>query len=286
MKFSIHSSLDYVVSNPATILCSLSCVTTEGQFVLEEKLSTNREADLSEIALGLTSNRYYVASVNEPGDFSLNYEALVDSCPRTKGYQSVQDSRINSLDADTIPFLFPSRYCQSDLFRDEASRIFGQIRGQLATAIAVESWLKQEIEYISGASNEGSSALETFQNQSGVCRDFAHLGIAMCRALTIPARYVTVYAHGLTPQDFHAVCEVYVGGQWYVMDGTGLAPLNGMVRIGTGRDASDAAVATLFGGVGGAGVSVQSDVADSETEEFIPVFRDDLLQRDEVLYLL
>jgi transglutaminase-like putative cysteine protease len=89
--------------------------------------------------------------------------------------------------------------------------------------------------------------MDTIEQRRGVCRDFAHLGIALCRALNVPARYVTAYAYQLNPPDFHACFEVFVNGWWYVFDPTRLAPLNGLVRIATGRDAADAAVCTIFG---------------------------------------
>ena len=104
--------------------------------------------------------------------------------------------------------------------------------------------------------------------RSGVCRDFAHLGIAMCRALTIPARYFTGYAHQLEPQDFHACFEASIGERWLLFDAARLAPLNGLVRIATGRDAADAAVAKLFGGVVGTKVTVNCQPAD---EGFVPL---------------
>lgn len=92
--------------------------------------------------------------------------------------------------------------------------------------------------------------------------DFAHLGIAFCRALTIPARYTTVYAYQLQPQDFHACFEAYINGEWYLFDAKNLEPLNGMIRISTGRDASDAAVATLFGEIQGVGLAEKCDCDD------------------------
>ena len=92
-----------------------------------------------------------------------------------------------------------------------------------------------------------TSAFDTVTQRTGVCRDFSHLGIALCRALNIPARYFAGYAYELEPPDFHACFECFIGGSWTVFDATQLAHLNGLVRIGTGRDAADAAVASIFG---------------------------------------
>ena len=114
---------------------------------------------------------------------------------------------------------------------------------------AVCDWIYQKVDYISGSSDSHTSAYDTATQRSGVCRDFAHLGIAFCRALSIPARFVSAYAWQLDPPDFHACFEAYLGDKWYLFDATCLAPTNGLVRIGTGRDAADTAFATVFGAV-------------------------------------
>ena len=110
-------------------------------------------------------------------------------------------------------------------------------------------WIHDNVEYVRGSTNSGTSAYDTVTQRVGVCRDFAHLGIALCRALNIPARYFTGYAYELEPPDFHACFECYIGGEWMVFDATRLAHLNGLVRIASGRDAADTAVASIFGAV-------------------------------------
>lgn len=285
MKFQIQSSLFYNVVGPSTLLCSLSCSRTGGQTIVEESLATSRPAEFTELAIGLTSNRISSIEVEDPGDFSVSYNSLVETAFDLVDPWGLMDESVADLGADTLPFLFPSRYAPSDLLREEASELFGGIDGKLNQALAVEDWLSSNVEYVVGASGEGSSALDTLQSKSGVCRDFAHLGIAFCRALTIPARYVTVYAYQLQPQDFHAVFEVYVGGNWFVIDGTRLAPLDGMIRIGSGRDASDAAVATLFGEIHGAGVAVDVQIPADLADAYEPITRDSLQQQGKALSL-
>jgi transglutaminase-like putative cysteine protease len=102
-----------------------------------------------------------------------------------------------------------------------------------------------------GASDVSTSAVDTLIEQVGVCRDFAHLMIALCRAVNIPARFVTGIDYGadpiLGPLDFHAYVEVFLGDRWYLFDPTGISPRMGLVRIGTGRDAADVSFATMFG---------------------------------------
>ena len=106
----------------------------------------------------------------------------------------------------------------------------------------------QHIEYLPGTTNASSGACEVLLQRAGVCRDFAHLSISLCRSLGIPARYVSAYAPGLDPpSDFHGVFEAYLGGRWYFFDATRMAPLNSLVRISTARDAADASFATIVG---------------------------------------
>jgi transglutaminase-like putative cysteine protease len=103
---------------------------------------------------------------------------------------------------------------------------------------------------------------------AGVCRDFAHLGIALCRALTIPARYFTAYAYKLNPPDFHACFEAYLGNEWVLFDATKLVPLNGIVKIATGRDAADTAIASLFGNVSCKEINVSCKLAEEGFKPF------------------
>ncbi len=285
MKFSICSSLYYNISDRATVLCSLSCSETPFQKISNEKLIVNRAAERSDLSVGLDGNRFTKLQVDEPGDLQIQYSALVETSPRSVPVDELYNDRSSSLEAVALPYLFPSRYAPADRMRAVAMDLFGHIRGSFNIAMAIEDWLFEHITYQAGASDEQSWALDTMETRTGVCRDFAHLGIALCRALTIPARYCTVYSYQLYPQDFHAVFEVYIAGSWYVIDGTRKAPLSGMVRIGTGRDASDAAVATLFGGVTGQGIAVDVQLTSSQNEDYIPVTRESLRENGKAYFL-
>ena len=144
----------------------------------------------------------------------------------------------------------PSRYCESDVMSRAAQQLFGHLPQGLSRVRAIESWLHESIYYMPGFSNSTTTAQEVFVQRAGVCRDFAHLGITLCRALNIPARLVVGYVHfAEPPQDFHAVFEAWLDNQWVQFDGTKMAPLDRLVRVGTGRDAKDVAFATIFGGV-------------------------------------
>jgi transglutaminase-like putative cysteine protease len=145
-------------------------------------------------------------------------------------------------------YLRPSRYCPSDHLIGFAAAQFGTGAHAGARVAAIANWIRQRIGYVPGSSSVHDSAEDTLLTGMGTCRDFAHLGIALCRATGIPARFAAVYAPGLAPMDFHAVFEAFVEGRWYVYDSTGLAPRSSLVRIVTGRDAADAAFAATTSG--------------------------------------
>lgn len=147
---------------------------------------------------------------------------------------------------DIIEYRRPSRYCESDTLFATARSEFGGVRGKEALEL-VASWVSDRLSYVPGASQPIDGAVATMLARRGVCRDFAHLVVALLRSLDIPARLVSVYAAGLSPMDFHAVAEAYVDGAWHVVDATGLAPRSSLLRIATGQDASETAFLSQHG---------------------------------------
>jgi transglutaminase-like putative cysteine protease len=150
--------------------------------------------------------------------------------------------------AEALVFVYPSRFCQSDLLARLAKREFNQNESGFYRVTRICNWISERIEYLSGTTTPTTSAFDTVTQLAGVCRDFAHLAIAFCRSLGIPARFVSAYAYGLNPPDFHAYIEAFLGGRWLLFDPTRLAPQSSFVRIGQGRDAADTSFATIFGG--------------------------------------
>ncbi len=147
------------------------------------------------------------------------------------------------VDLDLVTYLRPSRYCESDSLTPTARSEFAGLSGhELLSAVTL--WVWERLRYVPGSSLPTDGAEQTLLARKGVCRDYAHLVIALLRALDVPARMVAVYAPGLSPMDFHAVAEAYVDGAWWVVDATRLAPRESMVRISTGRDAADIAFLT------------------------------------------
>jgi len=181
-------------------------------------------------------NRLHVLDVGS-GPLTVDYRARVTGrAGQAPGHPS-----------DELLYLRPSRYCESDTLGPTARAEFAGLAGVDLLA-AVSSWVGTRLAYVPGSSLPTDGAVRTLLSRQGVCRDFAHLVVALLRALDVPARTVAVYAPGLQPMDFHAVAEAYLDGRWCVVDATTLAPRSTLVRIATGRDASDTAFLSVHRG--------------------------------------
>lgn len=154
---------------------------------------------------------------------------------------------VDQLPEDALQFLLPSRYCQSDQMNKLAASIVAQKAPGYPQVAAIEQWLRDEMSYVSGSSDASTSAVDTAQSKTGVCRDYAHLGIALTRSLNIPARMVVGYLYRLDPMDLHAWFEAFVGGRWFTFDGTQKEPRGNRITIGYGRDAADVALTSNYG---------------------------------------
>ena len=181
------------------------------------------------------------------GSFSIHTRARVtvpDNITREPGGQFIE---IQNLPDSVLCYLLPSRYCESEHFGQMAAEITAGQNWGYDQVAAIENWIKISIRYELSGSDAPVSATEVNSRQWGVCRDLAHLGIALCRSLTIPARMVVGYLHGLSPMDMHAWFEAYVAGRWYTFDPTQTELRGGYVVLGYGRDAADVAVYNQFG---------------------------------------
>ncbi|MDE0547514.1 transglutaminase family protein [Microbacterium sp. C7(2022)] len=172
------------------------------------------------------------------GAFALEYSASILGAGATA----------TASDVDPIVYTRPSRYAESDALAPTAAAEFAGIDDPADLVAAVSSWVGTRLAYVSGSSLPTDGAVRTLLSRTGVCRDYAHVCVALLRALGVPARLVSVYAPGLDPMDFHAVAEAWVDGHWRVMDATTLAPRDTLVRIATGRDAADTAFLTVMSG--------------------------------------
>jgi transglutaminase-like putative cysteine protease len=154
---------------------------------------------------------------------------------------------VQNLPDAVLTYLLPSRYCESDRLGQLAWEVVAGVRPGYDQVACIAQWLQSSVRYSPGSSNLQMSAVEVNQRREGVCRDLAHLGMALCRSLSIPARMVVGYLYGLNPMDFHAWFEAYVGGRWYTFDATQAVPCGGRVAVAYGRDAADVAIFNQFG---------------------------------------
>jgi transglutaminase-like putative cysteine protease len=170
-------------------------------------------------------------------------------------------------DVDLVRYVRPSRYCESDRILPTAYTVLPTLQGT-GLVQGVRDWVADELSYVSGSSRFTDGAVDTLLARRGVCRDYAHLVIALLRARDVPARLASVYAPGLSPMDFHAVVEAWVDGSWHLVDATGLAPRASMLRIATGRDAADTAfLSTVGGSLQLSGLSVTATVDELPLEQ-------------------
>ncbi len=244
MRLQVEANLRYWLYEPTDVLLAIEAAPTEEQRLLDDGLTVNALAPLRTVPGddGIGRRTWIRAT----GEFQANYRGtfLVERvCDPLMGLAIAPRDQ---LPAHVIPYLWPSRFCQSDLFTSFVEREFGHLSGGTKVQ-AMARWIQSHIDYRIGASNEKTSALDTFVARKGVCRDYAHVMAAFTRAAGIPARLVSAYAWRLEPQDFHAVVDVWLGGRWRLVDASGLAPTEGLVRIAVGRDATDISFMTVFG---------------------------------------
>jgi len=183
----------------------------------------------------------------EPGEFRVNYQCRVHTADHVDVDRTAEFVPVNLLPESVLEFLLPSRYCQSDLLNELALSAAGEGKTGYEQVAAIEQWLRDHLQNVRGSSDAKTTAVDTAKTRMGVCRDFAHLGIALTRSLNIPARMVVGYLHHLQPQDLHAWFEAFVGGRWFTFDGTQSEPRGNRIVIGYGRDATDVALATNYG---------------------------------------
>lgn len=248
LQYQVGCELDYFAYGPSTFIFNVAGCQNEYQHLITEQYTTTPALPWQEYSLAEEPNRYFRLNALA-GPLRVKYSGIIEvnrplSHPPVQGYTAPAQ-----LPCPVIHYLYPSRYCQSDLLLNFAQGEFGQWESGYAQVAAICDWIHQKVVYLPGSSDSFTSATETLLKRVGVCRDFAHLGVALCRALNIPARFVSGYAHGLNPPDFHAWFEAYLGQDWCQFDPSRLVPSQGLVQVGVGRDAADVALATILGAV-------------------------------------
>jgi transglutaminase-like putative cysteine protease len=266
MKFKLGCELSYNVVEETMFIFNIEAALISRHVSLRDKVVLQPNFARRGHTVPDAKTRY-IGVLAAAGDFSASYDAEVDLQVHRADPKKIHETPVPKLPLEILPYLLPSRFVPSDRLAAFATREFGELPKGHARITTICNWIHDNIEYRRGSSDAETIATEILIQRAGVCRDFAHLGIAFCRALDVPARYVTCYAHGLTPSDFHAVFEAYLDGRWWLFDATRQAALDGLVRIGVGRDAAEVAFATHFGTMEAGPIRVWIDRADGLPRE-------------------
>jgi transglutaminase-like putative cysteine protease len=248
LPFELRVELAYEIGGETELVFNFQPALTPRQKLLHEQLDIQGARRWEPSTDPASANRLIRMRASR-GKLAINYASRIELTPELVARTSVGRGGESVATPAAMPFLLPSRYCESDKLLSFAYGKFSSIHHPYARARAIRNWVQENLTFTPGVTDWHTSAIETFAERRGVCRDYAHLMIALCRATNLPARFVTGFDYGCTfgETDFHAYVEVLVDGRWFLFDPTGLCPRSGLVRIATGRDAADTAFATIFG---------------------------------------
>lgn len=261
----VDCQLEYEVNSPSHFLFNIEAAFHAGHEVQEERLTITPSMKVRNFHDERSGNRFFRLDAPK-GVLTVNYHArvLLNAVPVPL---HLDETPVTAVPDEVLHYLLPSRYCESDSLHRAAQQLFGKLPPGLPRVKAIENWIYESVEYCPGLAESTATAQDVFVQRVGVCHDFAHLGITLCRALNIPARLVVGYVYlEEPPQNFHALFEAWLEGRWVLFDATRLAPIDRLVRIGSGRDAKDVAFATIFGNVTLRRMEITVDEGDTPPE--------------------
>lgn len=243
----LHTScnLCFTVASPTPFILMLRPRSGAQQWVARESYTLNPSVPAVEFtdAYGNLCQRL----IAPPGEFSIRTSADVMTADDIDVAPGATFDQVQNLPDSVLTYLLPSRYCESEQFFVMANDIVQNLAPGYDQVACITDWIRRSVRFNPASQHDYMSAIEVNQVREGVCRDLAHMGIALCRALCIPARMVVGYLHGLQPMDLHAWFEAYVGGRWYTFDATQDAPRGGRVTVAYGHDAANVAIFSQFG---------------------------------------
>lgn len=244
MKIAIHANLNYTVSQPCDLLLQIGVASYAGQTLSTEALVIKGDPKLNTISgEDAVGQRAWLTIADH---FVCDYKAEIVIDRGKPDFHHLQRVPLTEMGDGVVRYLMPSRYCFPEDFFDITTTTFAGLFGGARVA-AMADWIRENFNYDPFASQMQMTATDSLAARSGVCRDYAHVLIAMCRAVGIPARIVSAYAPYVTPQDFHALVEVYLDDGWHLIDPTGMANADQIAVIGVGRDAADISFMTSYG---------------------------------------
>ncbi len=248
VALSVDVALDYRLESSSSILLAIEALGDAHQQVTAEQLLLNGQPLGPSTAIGDNSARYRWLALGA-GDLAIRYSATVLVERATADIFHLPVTPLSHIPPHIAPFLFASRHCDPARFdrvlADDMNLPLGWVADG-STILAIRDWIRGHLSY-EPVSTAETTATDTYVGRAGVCRDYAHLMIALARSAGVPARFVSCYAWQLDPPDFHAVAEVWMGGRWHLIDATGLAPESSLIAIARTRDAVDASFMTVFG---------------------------------------
>ena len=245
--FDIHNKLVYEVGGPAEFFFQIEAARVPEHTILSESFNVDPFVGMPREYVPANSHNRSLRVHADHGTTTIEYRARVIRQFEAPDLEA-PELPISQLPDEVMHYLLPSRYCESDVLSRMVQRTFGNVPRGYGRVQAIIDWIRQHIVYQIGQSDVTTTARDVLANRVGVCRDFAHVAITMCRALNIPARIVVGYVEFQEPPpDFHAIFEAHLGGKWVLFDPTGLAPVENVVRIASGADAMDVAFATIYG---------------------------------------
>ena len=251
MPISISASFAFETAEPIDILLQFEAAAIPEQRLISARTTMSDADHCARVAAGDQIGERIWLRVD--GRFEVNYTSEVELDRLLSPVSSLKRVPPHELPAAAVKYLFDSRYCQADRMQSFVHDEFGHLTGG-ARIMAMHDWICSNFTYTPGSSNASTTAVDSFIERRGVCRDYAHVMVTLARASAIPARFVSCFAPQVTPQDFHAVAEVFLsdpttpgGGAWYLIDATNMANAEDIVKIGVGRDAADVSFMTSFG---------------------------------------
>jgi len=245
MRLEAKCTMTLNVEQPTPLVAMLRPRSGDGQWVASESYELEPFVPVTEYtdAYGNLCQRL----TTPKGRFKIGVTAQVETADHITVAHGAPLTPVTELPADVLQYLLPSRYCPSDKLQDKAREVVGNAKPGYDQVDAIRHFIHTGIEYKYGVSNSSTDALDTLQAGAGVCRDFSHIGISLCRALQIPARMVVGFLYRLDPMDMHAWFEAFVGGRWYTFDATQVEPRGGRITVAYGRDATDVALFNEYG---------------------------------------
>jgi transglutaminase-like putative cysteine protease len=247
MRLEAKCTMTLEVKQPTPLVAMLRPRSGEGQWVVSDAYEVEPFVPIVEYSD--TFGNLCQRLVTPQGKFRIGVTACVETADQIAFAPGAPQTPLPELPADVLQFLLPSRYCPSDKLQDKARTVVGRAAPGYDQVEAIRHFIHTEIKYKYGVSNSSTDALETLNAGAGVCRDFSHIGISLCRALQIPARMVVGFLHRLDPMDMHAWFEAFVGGRWYTFDATQAERRGGRITVAYGRDATDVALFNEYGPV-------------------------------------